>query len=256
MSFDTEWLDLREPVDHAARDGTLLGSAARILADDPDPLIVDLGCGTGSTARAFAPHLTRPVRWRLVDNDPKLLAEARHRLRDASVECVEGDLSALGALPLQGAALVTASALFDLVSCEWVAALAEALAARGASLYAALNYDGTMAFEAPHAADAEVTSAFNAHQRGDKGFGPALGPDAPRALSDVLSGQGFAVEEADSPWRFGPGPLADAFLAGVASAVAETGRVPAEELADWLRYRRATPGEIRVGHRDVLARAG
>lgn len=251
--FDTQWLDLREPADHAARDAGLLDAAARFLAGRSDPLIVDLGCGTGSTARAFAPHLGRAVRWRLVDNDATLLGEARARLRGQDLECVEADLDAIEALPVAGADIVTASALFDLVSQDWLDRLVEALASAGAGLYGALNYDGRIEFETVHAADRAVVDAFNAHQRGDKGFGPALGPGSPAALESALAGASFAVETADSPWRFGPGRLAREFVDGVASAAGETALVPAGTLADWHAFRSRAPGAVLVGHRDVLA---
>ena len=45
MGFSADWLALREPADHAARDGDLLAAAAQVAG----AVIVDLGCGTGST---------------------------------------------------------------------------------------------------------------------------------------------------------------------------------------------------------------
>lgn len=45
--FASEWLDLREAADAAARDGTLLRRAAETAARRPGRPIVDLGCGTG-----------------------------------------------------------------------------------------------------------------------------------------------------------------------------------------------------------------
>ncbi|MEL7014277.1 MAG: class I SAM-dependent methyltransferase, partial [Pseudomonadota bacterium] len=75
MGFDPEWLALREPADHAARDATLLGRA--VTAAGPAPVILDLACGTGSTLRAVAPHMQVHAVWRLVDNDLALLEHAR-----------------------------------------------------------------------------------------------------------------------------------------------------------------------------------
>ncbi|MFU8825803.1 MAG: class I SAM-dependent methyltransferase, partial [Yoonia sp.] len=74
MGFSATWLALREPADHAARDDALLTAAAD--AAGPSPVIVDLGSGTGSTLRAFAPVLNNAAAWRLVDSDPVLLAQA------------------------------------------------------------------------------------------------------------------------------------------------------------------------------------
>ncbi len=106
MSFSAAWLDLREPADRAARDPALLAAAADYLGDG---WAVDLGCGTGATARAFPPR----ARWRLVDRDAALLARARARLPEARTYAL--DLGALDDLPLDGARLVTCSALLDLM---------------------------------------------------------------------------------------------------------------------------------------------
>ncbi|WP_370582807.1 methyltransferase domain-containing protein [Paracoccus sp. NBH48] len=48
---------------------------AAVLAG-PDPVVLDLGCGTGSTLRTLGPHLPDNARWHLVDNDPALLERA------------------------------------------------------------------------------------------------------------------------------------------------------------------------------------
>jgi hypothetical protein len=245
VSFDLAWLDLREPADHAARDRDLL-AAARARAGDG--LVVDLGAGSGSTLRAFGEG---PARWRLVDRDEALLAAARTR---HGAETALADLTDLARLPLSGAALVTASALCDLVSRAWLEALADRLAAEGAGFYAALNYDGAMAWDPARDDDAAITAAFNAHQRGDKGFGPAAGPDSPAILAEVFRARGFTVATAPSPWHLGPDEraLQDALTDGIAAAAAEAG---APDAADWAQARRAASGasSCTVGHGDVLA---
>ena len=101
--------------------------------------------------------------------------------------------------------LVTASALFDLVSAQSIAALAAAVADRKSAFYTVLTYDGDQRWTPEHEADAMMVEAFHAHQRRDKGFGPAAGPDAPDALSEAFSGAGYAVSEGDSAWRLGVG---------------------------------------------------
>lgn len=249
MSFDPAWLDLREPADQAARDPRLLAAAAAHLGDG---LAVDLGCGTGSTLRAFG-QPGAAARWRLIDHDPALLEVARTRLGHGA-ELHAGDLGDLAALPLAGARLVTASALLDLMPAGWILALADRLAATGAGFYAALSYDGVMAWQPPLDGDAAVTAAFNAHQRGDKGLGPALGPDAAPAMVAALRARGFHVEMAPSPWRLGPDAVAlqAALVEGIAAAAGETGLASA---AAWGQARRAASATAlaSVGHWDLLA---
>lgn len=250
MSFALEWLDLREPADHAARDPSLLDAAAAFLMAAEAPLVVDLGAGSGSTLRAFGARVAG-ARWRLVDRDRALLGAAAAR---AGAETVEADLRAVDSLPLAGARLVTASALLDLVSAAWVERLAGLLAA-DVGLYAALSYDGTVIWEPALREDAAVLAAFNAHQRGDKGFGPALGPDAGRHLARVLEERGFAVATAASPWQLGPEQwqLQAALAEGIGAAAAESGVVA----GGWVQARReaamAGVSSCIVGHLDVLA---
>ena len=85
MGFDAAWLALREPADAAARDPGLLAAAAGYLG--AGALAVDIGCGTGATVRAFAGCAPEGLRWRLVDNDPRLLALAA---ADGGGEAVRG----------------------------------------------------------------------------------------------------------------------------------------------------------------------
>ena len=78
------------------------------------------------------------------------------------------------AIPLEGARLVTASALFDLVSGEWIEALADRVVAAGAGFHASLIYDGFMHWTPERPDDGTIRDVFNAHQRRDKGFGESV----------------------------------------------------------------------------------
>lgn len=252
MSFSAEWLALRAPADDAARDPALMAAAAaaaRSAAAGAAPVVVDLGCGTGATARAMAAHLP-DAQWRLVDADAALLAEAVAAVPGAVAHRL--DLGALDALPLAGAHLVTASALLDLMPADWVAALAARLAALRLPFHAALSYDGVMRWTPGHPADAAVTAAFNRHQRGDKGLGPALGPEAAAAAAAAFAREGHRISLAPSPWQLGPGAAAlhAALLDGIAAAAAEAGCAEAPE---WRAARRDSPGRAVIGHADLLA---
>lgn len=253
MSFAVAWLDLRAPADAAARNVDLLARAAAYLGGVAAPVAVDLGSGTGATVRAFGSLAPAGTRWRLVDKDPELLDEAVRR-GDAEIETVCADLGALDALPLAEARLVTASALFDLMPHAWIEALAARLADAGTGIYAALSYDGQMRWDPALSPDAQITAAFNAHQRRDKGMGAALGPEAAGALAEALRRRGFAVAVGPSAWHLGPGhaDLHAELTAGIAAAAAEM-RVPGAEA--WGQARRAARGSTAcvVGHVDVLA---
>ena len=148
--------------------------------------------------------------------------------------------------------LVTASALFDLVSAEFIARFAAAVAAAKSAFYTVLTYDGDQRWTPEHEADAALLAAFHAHQRRDKGFGAAAGPDAPDALSEAFAAAGYAVQEGDSAWRLGAGDeaLIAELAAGFGDAVRETGQVDAQTIAAWRAITRT--GAV-VGHADTLA---
>jgi SAM-dependent methyltransferase len=257
--FDAGWLALREPADRRARDPQLRAEAAR-LATLRGGAIVDLGGGTGASLRALRPLVGEGLAWRLLDKDPALLAEARRRC-GAGIEAVELDLAALDAPHLDGAGLVTASALLDLVSVGFLDRLADLLAARRLPFYAALSVDGRVAWDRAHPGDAAVVAAVAAHQRREKGLGAALGGEAARLCAEAFRARGYRVRLADSSWRLGgeDAALQAVFLDGFAAAARETGLVPEADLAGWLAVRQdaargGSPGT--VGHLDLLAVPG
>lgn len=248
MGFSADWLALREPADLRARDSSLLASAIRAAGQAPE--ILDLGSGTGSTMRAFGQQLDSPACWRLVDSDPELLGRATPA-DGRNISRHQIDLRHLDDLPLEGVHLVTASALLDLCSYDWVRALARRLAARSLPFYAALNYDGVMRWSIPVSGDLEIVNVFNRHQCSDKGFGPALGPESTRATSEIFTAVGYTVTSAESPWVLGAGdePLHDALVDGIAQAAMEAG---ATDALGW-GTRRKADRRCLIGHGDVLA---
>ena len=245
MSFDTQWLDLREPADHAARNPELLQAFADALPAKPH--IIDLGSGTGSTLRAVAPIIPGAT-WRLTDNDPLLLAEAKRREPDVQIEQV--DLAKNLSRPLaQKADAITASALIDLVSAAWLDELVTL--ADGRALYIALSVNGEDRWLPQHDDDAHIAGAFKADQRRDKGFGPALGDEAASYLAEALKNAGYQVRTAQSPWRLTQGSLMSVLSDGIANAATEAG-VP-NVTADAWRLARHHSTSAQIGHTDLLA---
>ena len=271
--FSAAWLRLREPVDRRSRNANVAAALRGTLGVRGAIRVVDIGCGTGANLRATAPLLGPEQTWTLVDNDGALLTCASETLAawaDTATPVPDGlslnkndmkivvrfhhadaarDIDhALGG----GVDLVTASAFFDLVSPSFIERFVAAVVRRNATLYAVLTYNGALHWLPRRAEDTRISDAFNTHQHGDKGFGPAAGPRAPEILADACEAAGYSIEVGDSPWDVGRDD--DALLReltdGVAAAVSETGMIDPAALSAWHAHPRFS---VFVGHSDILA---
>jgi len=264
MTFSAQWLALREPYDGRARSVDILDKVATAFAGRPAIAVVDLGCGTGSTVRTVGPRLPARQRWRLVDNDLGLLAQASALARapDLLIEARTIDLVRDLELALDGALdLITTSALLDLVSPDWLERLVVEAAARRLPVYAALTYQGQASLAPAEPFDLEIVAAVNRHQRRDKGFGPALGPEAGLSAVRAFERVGYAVVTGASDWEFAADDrdIQLEVVSGWAAAAAELGELPQAAIDAWLVRRRALVAagrsSMRVGHVDFFATA-
>ncbi len=260
-SFAAEWLALREPYDGQARNADVLTAVGEAFAGLASVIVVDLACGTGSTMRATASRLPPRQIWRLADNNLSLLGRAASPSAAISIRPTPLDLAHDLEAALDGPAdLVTASALLDLVSAEWLERLVIETAARRLPVYAALTYDGRVELDPADPLDKAIVASVNRHQRTDKGFGPALGPMGAAAAIDRFRNAGHTIVQGLSDWVFAPHDRAiqNDVIAGWASAAEEMDELPLAEIAGWLTRRSdfiaAGRSRIRVGHVDVFAR--
>jgi SAM-dependent methyltransferase len=260
--FTADWLTLREPYDLRARNLTVLDAVTAFLKSRSSVHVVDLACGTGSTPRALSPRLPARQNWKLIDNDLDLLARATAMplASDTAVTAIPLDLNRDLEAALDGTLdLVAISALLDLVSDTWLDRLAVAVAGRSIPLYAALSYDGRTGFTPPDPFDTAVTAAVNAHQRMDKGFGPALGPAAAAFAIARFEALGYSVVHGASDWVMGADDrdMQTQILAGWASAAHDMGALSRADTTAWLTRRRAAVAagcsSLYVGHVDFFA---
>jgi hypothetical protein len=263
--YAPEWLQLREPADASARAHDLLDPLRIRLANLPGKagvVVHDIGCGTGSMGRWLAPLLDGAQHWILHDRDPYLLHFAAvgspRSAADGSrvsVETRRGDVGRLTPDALAGASLVTASALLDVLTREQVDALAAACAGAGVPALLTLSVAGRVDLTPSHPLDAEITEAFNAHQR----RGGLLGPDAVSAACEAFSERGATVLVHPSAWRLGPAEsaLTAQWLRGWVGAAVEQRPELRDRAEDYLEERLAAcaAGQLRVvvHHSDLLA---
>jgi SAM-dependent methyltransferase len=258
--FDAAWLALREPVDHRARSETLLPPLRRAWQARSWSRILDLGAGTGSNLRYLAPRLDGDQAWTLVDRDARLLALAAAP-GVAVARRVTGDLGREGLALVRQADLVTASALLDLVSEDWLRRLVNACCAAGAGVLLAMTYDGRIAWADAEPDTALIERLVNAHQRRDKGLGPALGPAAAPAAEHLLREAGYHVAVRASPWELASSEsrLVEALVAGWERAATGCARdtTEADRVRAWAASRRRIIDggsfTLTVGHLDLLA---
>ncbi|GAA2360613.1 trans-aconitate methyltransferase [Saccharopolyspora halophila] len=258
--FAPEWLALREEADASARAEELLAPLREALRGRAEPVIRDLGCGTGSMGRWLAPRLDGPQRWVLQDRDPELLALAGAAMPggDPGVELLEADATALDDRELRGTSLVTASALLDLLTAEEVGAIAAACVRAGCPALLTLTVAGRVEFDRPDPLDSSFARAFDAHQRRVTGGRRLLGPDAAPTAVAAFERLGAWVLAHPSPWRLGPERprLAEQWLRGWVSAACEQQPELAEHASGYLQRRLGDGPCAIVGHTDLLAVPG
>jgi len=260
--FEQSWLTLREPADAAARSQVLAVRLADWVEARPPVRIVDLGAGTGSALRWLSPRLTHPQHWRLVDGDASLLNAAAQTRLPVQVEIstlltdlAQADLTAL----LEGADILSASALLDLVSEAWIERLAAASRTAGCAAWLTLSVSGSHDWDPVAPQDREVAEAFARDQARDKGFGVSLGPDAVGRAEQIYRAAGFDTVLEPSDWRLGPPDraLLTAFVDGYAAAAAAARPELSSTVRSWRALRLAQIDadalRLRVGHQDLLA---
>lgn len=272
-AFTSQWLALREPADRRARNRELADALAARFALREDVSVLDLACGAGAALRAIAPLLPAKQHWLLADHDEGLIEAAKVALsswadhseetagqlrlkrdgREIDVEFRRVDLARdASALISEAPHLVTASALFDLVSQTFMRDLVGALAANRCAVYATLTYNGVQRWTPHRPNDNQMTAAFHRHQMRDKGFGLAAGPVASAYFADQLRLHDYIVLEGSSDWQLTSSDrmLIEELARGHALAVAETGSVPDADIARWVGVKRSA---AIVGHEDIFA---
>jgi len=281
----SHWLGLREPADTTARSDALTRTIAGAIPSGEEICALDLATGTGSNIRYLMDRLPGRQRWLAVDRDAALLAELRERMsswgaakgytvrtepagctiRGARLEChVETRQADLGTPDdreiFAGRHLVTASALLDLVSAEWLRALATQCRAAGAAALFTITYNGRSSCVPVEPEDDIVRELMNQHQKRDKGLGgPAAGPDAVACAERCFAEAGYRVERHPSDWTVGPdeAALQRMLIDGWAHAATEMARDGPAAIARW-RARRlahvdAGRSRLAVGHDDLGA---
>ncbi|WP_394551819.1 SAM-dependent methyltransferase [Agromyces sp. MMS24-JH15] len=264
IEVSSEWLALREPEDARARSRELARAAADRLG--PGPIAVhDLGSGTGSMMRWLAPLLPGPQTWVLHDWNPGLVERAAdggvpvdRDGRPVRVAIRSEELSHLEPGDLEGASLVTASALLDVLTLDEIRAIARACVAVGCPALLSLSVTGRVHLGPADARDDLFAAAFNAHQQRRVDGRALAGPSAVADARRLFVEAGWNAREETTFWRLGrhdPDLLAQWFDGWLGAAVEQRAdfEVPAAA------YRALRASHLRQGvltatvvHTDLL----
>lgn len=262
---DADWLALREPADAAGRSRELVEVLRPHLRTD-GLVIHDLGCGTGSMARWLAPRLPGRQHWVGYDRDEELLSRAATAPppmspdgHQATTERRLRDITHLRADDLEGASLVTASALLDMMTGEEIERMVASIAAAECPALITLSVIGHVELAPGHSLDGRLTEAFNAHQKRATGHGQLLGPDAVGAAASEFQRTDHTARLASSPWQLGARDtgLLTSWIEGWVDAACEQDpsiRIEASEYRA-RRIRQIEGGQLTatVHHQDLLA---
>jgi len=203
----------------------------------------------------------------MYDRDEELLTLAAANPPDTApdgapvtLETRRRDITRMELVELAGAALITASALLDMMTAEELERLVVTSAGADCPVLITLTVTGRVEITPAEPFDQSVTDAFNAHQRRTTSAGRLLGPDAVGAAVDGFTQLGLEVLVRPSPWRLGAGQaaLAAAWFTGWLARACEQRpdlRAHARSYAT-RRLAEASAGDlsVTVHHQDVLVR--
>lgn len=259
------WLALREPADAAARARELVQHLERVLPATGRRVIHDLGCGTGAMGRWLAPLLPGPQHWVAHDRDADLLAHVIEvplgPAADGATVTAEAkntDIVQLHSRDVADAALITASAVLDLLTEDEMSRLAGTCAGAGCPILLTLSVSGVVEITPADPLDRRVATGFNVHQRRTTQRGRLLGPDAVDFAVEEFGRLGAEVIVRRSPWRLGPSEsvlMAEWFTGWVGAACEQQLGLAAEcELYTRQRMAQLAAGQLAVDvvHADLL----
>ncbi len=225
--IDLEWLRIRESYDHRSRAEDLIRQLNTFYEDRRAIRIMDLSCGTGGNFRYLAPRLRGNQTWLLQDHSTLLLNKTLETTEawalqngfrftatsdrffyletgEAAINCalkLESLEDNLENLPWANHDVITASALLDHTSQEWLANLFRILEKLDLAFLFALHYNGMMVWQPAHPLDARITTAFNRFMRSDRGMGALLGDRAPSVATRIAEQSHFEISQSRSDWN-------------------------------------------------------
>lgn len=279
------WLDHRYACDADARNANIEKKFLEFFSEANTLNIVDAGAGIGSNFKYFFEKLPNHQEWTLLDCENNLLQSCREKLiefaqknnyrledgngllhmsngrKKANIRFAHGGLEEIEQhTDLKKTDVITANALFDLLSYDQFDTFACKLSAYNVCLMATLNYYET-SFLPFSEEDARFVRYFHTHMTRPQKFGAAMGPNCTEEMLDLLVEHQMMVEQEGSQWHLKryDSTMQHYLLHFFEHAVRDLSLSPSEieDLEVWLEKKkqmcRDHQLEIIVDHSDIFA---
>ena len=288
LNYDdpVQWLAHRFACDAAARHHEIERKFLAFFERHQTSLkVVDVGSGTGANFRYYFDRIPHQQTWTLIEQDSNLIKACRICLekfahergygwqpqddaflltaseKTATINIVQGSLEYLEQLAdLRQTDVVTANAVFDLLSFEQFDTLVRKLAQHEVCLLATLNYYET-SFLPFSQQDHRFLRLYHMHMKRPQVFGIAMGPDCSEEMLDLLAQHHMMIEQEGSQWHLKKHhtTMHHYLLHFIEHAVAELNLSLEEKQAfdSWLNDKkklcRERELEIIIDHSDIFA---
>ena len=283
----TQWLAHRFACDAQARHHEIEHKFLAFFEQHQTALkVVDVGSGTGANVRYYFDRIPHTQEWTLIGQSTQLLDEGVNSLsafaqendygwqhqsnntfvltdaeKTATIKLVSGSIEHIEQLAdLPQADIVTANAVFDLLSFEQFDALVEKLAQHDVCLLATLNYYET-SFLPFFKEDHRFLRWYHMHMKRPQPMGIAMGPDCSEEMLDLLAQHHMMIEQEGSQWHLKKcdSTMHRYLLHFIEHAIAELSLSPEEkqDFDAWINKKkdlcRQRELEIIVDHSDIFA---
>lgn len=247
--------------------------------------ITDVGAGTGANFRYYFNKIKQDQDWTFIEKDPHLIHGChvclekfahnhqyhlqqegemfliRNEEKKARIRIIQGSLDNIEQLTdLEKADVVTANAVFDLVSFDQFDHLAGKLTRYEVCLLATLNYYET-SFLPFSENDSRFMRLYHMHMKRPQSFGIAMGRDSSEEMLDLLAQHHMRIEQEGSQWHITRSntTMQRFLLHFIDNAIRELSLADCERQAylEWIKERKAQCHEraleIYVDHSDIFA---
>ena len=228
-NFSIQWLEDRFPFDIAARNKTVENACLHYCQNKETLRIVDIGSGTGSNGLYFFEKFPQTQEWTFIELNKELLEAAFARIktwadekgypssrdglamqlelpgREVQIKGLNTSFLELQkVIDLHQVDLVTAGAVFDLLTQEMFQSITDQLIFHQVGLLATLNFTDQR-FQPSLSGDEQYIRLYKEHMLRPQAFGQSMGPDCYEQMTRYYEKSELDWVGGKSEWEIGPG---------------------------------------------------